>query len=494
MQEISVVFPNQLFQKHPALAKGREVWLVEEHLFFNQYAFHKKKLVFHRASMQYYADFLRKKGYTVHITEAGEEADIRLLVKKWNGKVSAIHIADVVDDWLDRRLTKAGEMNNIRLIRYASPGFLNEDPWQDGLLKNNRYYQADFYIGQRTGRQILLDGEGKPEGGKWSFDTENRKRLPKTQAVPVLAMPYNNHYLPEAIKYIKKHFNDNYGVVDGLFGYADGFYPVTHAEAEAWLDNFLEYRFALFGDYEDAIDRRHAVWFHSVLSPLLNAGLLTPQQVIDRALEAGTEKRIPINALEGFVRQIIGWREFIRLVYIREGRKQRTRHFWNFHRPVPESFWNGTTGIAPLDQVIRSVSNNAYAHHIERLMVMGNFMLLCEFNPDDVYRWFMELFIDAYDWVMVPNVYGMSQFADGGLMTTKPYISGSNYLMKMGNWTKGHWQEKWDGLFWRFLSTHRDFFQRQPRLGMLLTSWDKMDKEKQKMHLKNSDEFLKSVS
>jgi len=205
MQEISVVFPNQLFQKHPALAKGREVWLVEEHLFFNQYAFHKKKLVFHRASMQYYADFLRKKGYTVHITEAGEEADIRLLVKKWNGKVSAIHIADVVDDWLDRRLTKAGEMNNIRLIRYASPGFLNEDPWQDGLLKNNRYYQADFYIGQRTGRQILLDGEGKPEGGKWSFDTENRKRLPKTQAVPVLAMPYNNHYLPEAIKYIKKH-------------------------------------------------------------------------------------------------------------------------------------------------------------------------------------------------------------------------------------------------------------------------------------------------
>jgi len=216
--------------------------------------------------------------------------------------------------------------------------------------------------------------------------------------------------------------------------------------------------------------------------------------VIDRALEAGTEKRIPINALEGFVRQIIGWREFIRLVYIREGRKQRTRHFWNFHRPVPESFWNGTTGIAPLDQVIRSVSNNAYAHHIERLMVMGNFMLLCEFNPDDVYRWFMELFIDAYDWVMVPNVYGMSQFADGGLMTTKPYISGSNYLMKMGNWTKGHWQEKWDGLFWRFLSTHRDFFQRQPRLGMLLTSWDKMDKEKQKMHLKNSDEFLKSVS
>jgi deoxyribodipyrimidine photolyase-related protein len=494
MKEISVVFPHQLFKSHPALSKSRPVWLVEEHLFFNQYRFHKKKIVFHRASMQYYAEMLRKNGYTVHITGATEkEADIRELFKKWKDNIDAVHVADPADDWLDRRMTKAAEINAIKLVRYTSPGFLIDNPMQEDLLKDNRYFQTNFYIAQRINRRILLDREHNPKGGKWSFDADNRKRLPKTQAPPVLAMPYNSQFLPPAIRYAGNHFSNNYGHIDGLFGQPEAFYPVTHDEASAWLDDFLEYRFTLFGDYEDAMDRRHAVWFHSVLSPLLNVGLLTPQQVLDRALEAGKNKRIPLNALEGFVRQLMGWREFIRLVYRREGSRQRTRHFWSFHRPVPASFWTGTTGIAPVDQVIRSVLANAYAHHIERLMVIGNFMLLCEFDPDDVYRWFMEMFIDAYDWVMVPNVYGMSQFADGGLMTTKPYISGSNYLLKMGSWPKGGWQEKWDGLFWRFLSTQRDFFQHQPRLGMLLGTWDKMDKSKQRLHLKTADEFLKGL-
>jgi deoxyribodipyrimidine photolyase-related protein len=197
-----------------------------------------------------------------------------------------------------------------------------------------------------------------------------------------------------------------------------------------------------------------------------------------------------MNSLEGFIRQVIGWREFIHIVYLREGTKQRTINYWQFKRKIPPSFWSGTTGIEPVDQVIQKILTTGYCHHIERLMILGNFMVLCEFDPDEVYRWFMEMFVDAYDWVMVPNVYGMTQFADGGLMTTKPYISGSNYLMKMGQWQKGNWCNVWDGLFWQFMHKQRSFFSQNPRLGMLLKTFDKMPEEKRQQHLTNATTFL----
>jgi deoxyribodipyrimidine photolyase-related protein len=223
----------------------------------------------------------------------------------------------------------------------------------------------------------------------------------------------------------------------------------------------------------------------------LNIGLLSPHQIIDAALTM--VDRVPLNSLEGFIRQIMGWREFIRITYVRRGREQRTRNYWGFTRSIPESFWNGTTGILPLDATIKKTLKSGYCHHIERLMIAGNLMLLCEFDPDQVHRWFMEMYVDAYDWVMVPNVYAMSQFADGGGMCTKPYISGSNYLMKMSNFKKGDWQPVWDGLFWRFMHVHRDFFLSNPRLGMLVKTFDKMAVEKQQQHLLAADRFLASL-
>lgn len=242
-----------------------------------------------------------------------------------------------------------------------------------------------------------------------------------------------NSFDIEARVYTEKNFPHNYG--SSIFKY-----PTTFHEANTWLNDFFEYRFHDFGIYEDAIVANETILNHSVLSPLLNVGLLSSLDVIEKAIDFAGKNQIPLNSTEGFLRQILGWREFIRLVYQIKGRKQRTKNYWKFKRKIPASFWNGTTGIEPLDLTIRKVLETGYCHHIERLMVLGNFMLLCEFDPDEVYRWFMELFIDAYDWVMVPNVYGMSQFADGGLMSTKPYISGSNYLMKMGNYTKSEWQ------------------------------------------------------
>ncbi|MBC8034208.1 MAG: cryptochrome/photolyase family protein, partial [Chitinophagaceae bacterium] len=315
-----------------------------------------------------------------------------------------------------------------------------------------------------------------------------------------------NAFVQEAREYVEMNFKDNYGTTIHPFNENDGnglsskqameppgFYAVTFEEAEKALNYFAEERLALFGVYEDAMTAKSPVLYHSMLSPLLNTGLLTPQQVIDKVLDTAAGSEIPLNSLEGFIRQVTGWREFIRIVYEREGSTQRTENYWGFTRKIPPSFWKGNTGIHPVDEVIKKVLNSGYTHHIERLMVMGNFFLLCEFDPDDVYRWFMEMFIDAYDWVMVPNVYGMTQFADGGIMTTKPYISGSNYLMKMGDWNKGPWQSIWDGLFWRFMHVHRDYFLKNPRLGMLVRTFDKMDPAKRNLHLSNAESFLASL-
>jgi len=349
-------------------------------------------------------------------------------------------------------------------------------------------FQTDFYKHQRQSRNILLETDKKPAGGKWTFDDENRLKYPKGKIPPKVDFPTPNRFNEEAVAYTQKYFADNYGDLN-----ADFLYPTTFVESKKWLQDFFKTRFSAFGAYEDAIVLNQNILHHSVLTPMLNTGLITPQYIIDETVRYARDHEIPLNSLEGFIRQIIGWREFIRAVYDLKGREERTKNYWGFTRKIPASFWKGTTGIEPIDSTIKKVLETGYCHHIERLMVLGNFMLLCEFDPDEVYRWFMELFIDAYDWVMVPNVYGMSQFADGGLMSTKPYISGSNYLMKMSDYKKGNWQPIWDGLFWRFMYTHRDFFLGNPRLGMLVKSFDKMPEIKQKAHLEVAEQFLRSL-
>ncbi len=488
MSSVTLIFPHQLFKAHPALDKNSTVYLVEEGLFFRQYKFHKQKLVLHRASMQFYAQWLNENSYDVSYIETTKaENDVRKLTASLaKQQMTEIHIADVADNRLLKRISETCLQLKIKLVVHATPGFLNTmDDVADYFSKKKTYFQTDFYTHQRKLRKILLEKDGKPLGGKWTFDAENREKYPKKQTPPTVNFPKANKYIKEATVYVEKHFADNYGAVD-----APHFFVCTFNEAEQWLDEFIEQRFQQFGIYEDAIVTKEYILHHSVLTPMLNTGLLTPQQVLDKVLSEAAKHNIPLNSLEGFVRQIMGWREFIRIVYEREGTKQRTTNYWNFKRKIPESFWNGTTGILPIDETIKKVLKTGYCHHIERLMVLGNFMLLCEFDPDEVYRWFMELFIDAYDWVMVPNVYGMTQFADGGLMTTKPYISGSNYLMKMSDYEKGNWQAVWDGLFWRFMHVHRDFFLQNPRLGMLIKTFDKMPVEKQQTHLKNAEIFL----
>ncbi len=491
VNKTGILFPHQLFEQNILASTCARIYLVEEWLFFRQYRFHKQKIAFQRASMKFYERFLLSKNIAVVYIEAFSElADVRKLIPFLASQgVNSIDYIDTTDYWLEKRIRKMCQASNMQSVKHGTPLFLNSSSDIAAYFSaKKRMFQTDFYKHQRQSRQILLDSDHTPVGGKWTFDDENRLKYPKGKIPPKTDFLKPNAFYREAITYTQRYFPDNYGELN-----TDYLYPTTHAESKTWLKDFFTSRFSAFGDYEDAIVSEQHVLHHSVLTPMLNTGLLTPQFVVDEALQYTNYHQIPLNSLEGFIRQIIGWREFIRAVYELKGIEERTKNYWGFTRKIPASFWNGTTGIEPVDTTIRKVLKSGYCHHIERLMVLGNFMLLCEFDPDEVYRWFMELFIDAYDWVMVPNVYGMSQFADGGLIATKPYISGSNYVMKMSDYKKGEWQQVWDGLFWRFMHTHRTFFLQNPRLGMLVRSFDKMPDIKQNAHLNTAEQFLRSL-
>lgn len=484
---VGLIYPHQLFSDHLVVADSDQVWLIEDPLFFQLYRFHAQKLVLHRASMKAFEAGLRKSKVKVAYIDACQlkhSSDIGALLKK-HGATEAV-VVDPCDDWLSQRLGSGCAKAGIRLHELADPNFLT--PWKEFerfAEERDRWFFTDFYIQQRKRLKLLVDSRGKPQGGKWSFDRENRKKLPANVQVPTINFPEPNRFVREAQQYVGSQFPNAPGKVEPFL------YPVTSEAAEEWLETFLDQRLENFGLYEDAISLTETFLFHSVLTPPLNIGLIKPMTIVDRALER--IDAVPFNSLEGFVRQIIGWREFIRGVYRQWGRRQRTTNYWDHQRPLPKSFYEGTTGIDPFDRVIKRVIEHAYCHHIERLMIAGNFMLLCEIDPDEVYRWFMELFIDAYDWVMVPNVYGMSQHADGGLMTTKPYISGSSYVLKMSGFRKGSWCEVWDGLYWRFIAKHREFFEANPRMAVMTAQLDRMG-QKLSTHQNNAHRFLQSLA
>ncbi len=490
MNKVGIIFPHQLFEKSILISSCDTIYLVEEWLFFKQYNFHQQKIAFHRASMQFYKSYLiEKKCTVVYINSHEQLADIQLLIAHLQSiGIKTFEYIDTTDNWLEKRVNQSAKKNEIIAFKHNSPLFINSaEEINNYFSTKKKMFQTDFYKHQRIKQNILMDNQ-KPLEGKWTFDDENRLKYPKEKNPPsTYSFPINEYYA-ESIQYTKRYFSTNYGKLNKSF-----IYPTNFEECKIWLNDFFKYRFLEFGAYEDAIVSNEIILHHSILTPMLNVGLISPKYIIHEALTYAKKHQIPLNSLEGFIRQIIGWREFIRAVYQLKGTEERTKNYWKFTRKIPASFWNGTTGIEPIDNTINKVLDTGYCHHIERLMVLGNFMLLCEFDPNEVYRWFMELFIDSYDWVMVPNVYGMSQFADGGLMATKPYISGSNYLMKMSDYKKGDWQQIWDGLFWRFMHVHRDFFLQNPRLGMLVKTFDKMSVEKQQIHLNNAENYLATL-
>ena len=488
--DISIIFPNQIFENSKLLDESSKIFLIEEYLFFNQFNFHKQKILFHRMTMKSYEKFLKKKKLDVVYIDSTENiSDIREFIRNLDKKIQSIKIYDPVDNWLSRRINDSCEEKNIKIENYNNPLFINNNKDLETFFRSDKkkFFQTSFYKKQRVKLDIMMIGD-KPEGGKWTYDDQNREKYPKNKIPPEIDYPKKDDNYNEALNYLNNNYKNNYGLIDD-----ENIYPYNFQLAKKWLDDFFITRFYEFGPYEDAVVKEKSILNHSVLSPLLNTGLINPKELIKRTINYHYENKIPINSTEGFIRQIIGWREFIRGVYVCKGTEERNKNFWNFSRKIPSSFYSATTGIDPVDDTINKINKSGYANHIERLMIIGNFMLLCEFDPNEVYRWFMELFIDSYDWVMVPNVYGMSQFGDGGLMSTKPYISGSSYILKMSNYKRGDWCMIWDSLFWNFIDKQREFFLTNPRMRMLVSSFDRMDIEKKEKLINTANKFISNL-
>jgi deoxyribodipyrimidine photolyase-related protein len=341
----------------------------------------------------------------------------------------------------------------------------------------------NFYRKSRKEFNILME-DNKPVGGQWNFDELNRKKIPKGLEIPS-KKTFNSDHLKTVNKFVTKSFSDHPGETSD-----DSWIPLTRKDSMKFFHDFLAIKFELFGPYEDAIYQDHNFLFHSAISPLLNIGLLTPNEVINEAINFSKKNNTSINSVEGFVRQIMGWREFIRGVYQTRSHKQLGHNFFDNQRKLTDDWYQGTTGIDPLDDAIKLTTEYGYTHHINRLMVISNIMNLSGIHPDEIYRWFLEMYIDASEWVMVPNVYGMGTFADGGVFSTKPYICGSSYIMRMSNFKKGPWCDIVDGLYWSFIKNNLDYFKTNPRLAVMPRALERLKPERTQLIFSAADRFI----
>jgi len=473
--DLFVLFGNQLFP--PALLpKKSQVFMAEDQELCTYYRFHKHKVIFFLASMREYREELIQAGHTVHYNELDESAfsfEEKLSTAVKRLKPDRLVSWEIEDKFMEDRIVQLAEKLKLPMIFKTTPLFLTtRSEFKNYLTQVKKPFMKTFYERQRRRLCVLVDADGAPVGGKFSFDEDNRKSLPASVLPPPLSFPTPTKHVDAVKKLVDARFNDHPGNV------ASFWLPVTRKDSQLWLERFLEFRFRDFGIYEDALSTEHDFVFHSVISPMLNNGLLLPEKVVLQTLKYADENDIPLNSTEGFIRQIIGWREFVRGIYQEFSQQQETTNFFKHERKLNKAWYTGETGLAPIDHAIKKAAAWGWNHHIERLMVLSNAMLLCEIHPREVHRWFMEMYVDSSDWVMGPNVYGMGQFSDGGIFATKPYICGSNYLLKMGNYKKGPWCEEMDALYWTFIDKHREFYKKNPRMSIMAKSVERMDPAK----------------
>jgi len=478
-----LLFPTQLF-RNIKLIKDKEIYLLEEPYYFTRLNFHKLKIAYHRATMKKYYDDLKKKNIKIHYINFNDvDSFIKENKKQW---IEFYHPIDI--DVLEKYKTHFKNHLIHQTLNFTFT-HLDIEEYKNVCYRNNKFYHDDFYKYQRKKLDILINNN-KPEGGKWSYDNLNRKPFPKSKIEIKPPKSYSNKYISEAIKYTNKHFKNNYGVLDHFI------YPISLTESRKWLKDFLKDRLNNFGPYQDAVSKDIPFGFHSVISPMMNVGMLTDTEVIKISNEyyEKNKKKIPLESYEGFIRQVIGWRNYVYLIYLIRGKEMKKENHLKHKRKLTKkeykNYWEGTTGIVVIDDIIKKMVKYAYSHHIERLMYLGNFLLINLYHPNEVYKLFMEWTIDAYDWVMVPNVYGMSQFADGGKMMTRIYFSSSNYITKMSSYKRSEeWTKIWDALYYNFIKEHKLILKKNYATSRQVIHWDKKSKKEQQELIDIANKF-----
>ncbi len=490
--DLLIVLGNQLFPlEHIKKTKVSKVFMAEDLGLTTNHKHHKLKILMFLWSMRQYRDNLIKNGYTVFYNSIDEESfhdkyEDKLLRVIKDNNIEKLKYFEIEDNDFEDKIVNFINKQNIHKEEIQTPMFLTsrKEFFEFAKEQKKLIRMASFYQKIRTKMNILIDENNKPIGGKWSYDEDNRKKIPKNTLIPKIPYIKNNNDINELKSIINVKFKNHPGLLNNLW------MPTNREESLNWLDDFFKEKFFNFGNYEDAVVSENNFLFHSAISPILNMGLLTPNEVIQKALEFAKLNSIPINSLECFIRQIIGWREFIRGIYHYKGEEEQTSNFWNHNRKLTIDWYEGTTGITPLDDAIKDCIKYGYTHHIPRLMIICNIMNLSKIDPNEIYKWFMEMFVDSSDWVMVPNVYGMGTFADGGIFATKPYSCGSNYILKMSNYKKDEWCDIVDGLYWMFMNDNIAFFKSNPRLAILVNSLDRMNEDRKQMIFDKASDFI----
>jgi len=464
---------------------------------------HKKKIAFLFSAMRHFAEHLRESGLDVRYVkiDAADNTqslfgEVERALFEVNGLDRVVvvepgewRLADEMKHWAER-LDRPVDIRRDDCFICSLERF---DAWAEGRKRLTMEY---FYREMRRETGLLMDGE-EPAGGQWNFDADNRRSLPKDLSIPSRAWVEPDETTKAVLKTVSERFADHFGDLDG-FGYA-----VTAKDAEAQRDWFIEHALPSFGDYQDALAEGEAFLFHSVLSMYLNAGLLDPLETCRAAEKAWSDGTAPLNAVEGFIRQILGWREYVRGIYWRFMPDYLERNALDAHRPLPDFYWTAETDMACVRDCVDTTRRHAYAHHIQRLMVTGNFALLAGIDPAEVNAWYLAVYADAYEWVEAPNTHGMALYADGGIMATKPYAASGAYIDRMGDHcadcrysvrTKnGPDACPFNYLYWNFMIENEDKLRGNHRLGMIYKTLDRMSPDKREAVQSDAAAFFKEV-
>lgn len=493
VKKAHIVLGNQLF-KLDKNYKDKIIFMAESWDLCTYEKHHKNKIVLFLSAMRHFKEEHEKKGFKFAYYELEKDRTFETclldFIKKQ--KIKDFSILEIADKPFEKKIEKMFKQNKLDLTLLPNPMFLNsKKDFKDYLSKQKKPFMKTFYEQQRKQLGVLIDKDQKPEGGKWSYDSENRKKLPKNISSFNHYKVKNSPVVEKVITLVNSNFKNHPGTTEHFN------FPVTRKGYEKVFDFFLHEKLQNFGDYQDAISNKDPFLYHSLISPGLNMGLLDPKDIViktEKWYEDGRTQS-PLASVEGFLRQVIGWREFVKGIYDNFSDKQESTNFFNHKRKMKACWYDGTTGLPPLDDAIKKSLNHGYAHHIDRLMILSNVMLLSELDPKQVHKWFMEMFIDSSEWVMGPNVYGMGQFSDGGVFATKPYVSGSNYILKMtSDYKKGDWCDIWDGLYWRFIDKNKDFYKTNARMPFAVSTLEKMKSEKKERIFKCANDFIKSTT
>lgn len=485
-----LIYPVSLFENNPILTKGADIYVIEESIYFTKFNFHKMKIILHRASMKFYYDYLYDQKYKVNYINYHDTKKFYIKTLK---KYEKVIMHDVTDHVLMKFIYDLTKQHGVKLEVVETPLFIetvSDLKKYNSTVKNNHYvHDVSFYRWQRRRLNILMKGN-KPLYDRWSFDKENREPFDNKYDEPKNPTINNNVYVTEAKKYVKKYFGENFGEIDNFI------YPTTFKEAKKLLSDFIKYKLSTFGKYEDAVSKHVAFGSHSLLSSSLNIGIITPRYVLDEVMKhfdkmTTSEKKNNINNIEAFVRQLIGWRSFTRCLYLFHGENMIKMNKLKHKYKLNDKWYNAETNIAPIDFMINKVKKYAYLHHIERLMYVGNFSLLTNVDPREIYKWFMIVSIDSYEWVMVSNVMGMSQYALTNVsMMTRPYFSSSNYIKKMSDFGEEKWDEIWDALYYNFIDKNYDMIKSNYSTGFIAKHWKNMNIENKNKLLRIAKKYL----